>query len=116
MENTRTPGQLRLAQRAETFRETCERYGTTPQSVTRQDKNGSATGLRYEIWLDLWTSTDWPLTTLARLVKRHHATVVYGIRKAAMARYGTGERVSLAEVREAALSGAGAQSQVEAVA
>lgn len=102
MENHRTPGQLRLAQRADTLRETCERYGTTPLCVTRQDKNGSATGLRYEIWLDLWTSTDWTLATLARLVKRHHATVVYGVRKAAALRYGTGAKVSLAEVREAA--------------
>lgn len=102
MENRYTPGQLRLAQRAETLRETCERYGTTSQAVTRQNKNGDVTALRYEIWLDLWAGTDWPLTTLARLVRRHHATVVYGIRKAAAMRYGTGARVSLAEVREAA--------------
>ena len=98
----KTPGQIKLAQRAETFRAVCQRYGTTPEAVTRHDKSESATGRRYEIWLDLWVGTDWPLATLARLVRRHHATVVYGIRKAAAARYGTAERVSLAEVREAA--------------
>lgn len=92
-----TPRQLK----ADKLREVCKRDGFSVDVIVTPCKRTKRVTARYGVWLTLWTETDWKLLDMARTVKRHHATVIYGIRKAAAELYGTHPKASLAEIREA---------------
>lgn len=91
-----TPRQLK----AEKLRNVCERESLSVDTVIVPCKRQKRVAARYGVWLTLWTETDWKLLDLARTVKRHHATVIYGIRKAAAELYNTPPKATLAQIRQ----------------
>ncbi|MCH9838526.1 hypothetical protein K0U83_22885 [bacterium] len=92
-----TPRQLK----AEKLRKVCERESLSVDTVIVPSKRQKRVAARYGVWLTLWTETDWKLLDMARTVKRHHATVIYGIRKASAELYGTPPKATLAMIRNA---------------
>jgi hypothetical protein len=77
------------------------RYGLSLDRVLTQSKAHRYVSNRHAVWLDLMCERGWTTVILSKRLKRHHATIIYGIRRAAQARYGVPLTASLADIRAA---------------
>ena len=97
--NARIPTPREQVDRAIT--ETGARYGLSLDRVLTRSKDHRYVPGRHAVWLDLMCERGWTTVILSKRLKRHHATIIYGIRRAAQARYGVPVTASLADIRAA---------------
>jgi hypothetical protein len=97
--NTRIPTPREQVDRAIT--ETGARYGLSLDQVLTRSKDHRYVPGRHAVWLDLMCERGWTTVILSKRLKRHHATIIYGIRRAAQARYGVPVNSTLADIRAA---------------
>lgn len=98
--NTPTPIPTPKQKRFVKLREVCQRDGLKVEDIIAPCKEHRLMSARHGVWLELWVDTDWRISEAARTVRRHHATFIYGVRKAAERLYGTHPKASLAEIRQ----------------
>ena len=84
--------------------DTAARYGISKDRVLVPCKKHEDIPRRHAVWLDLLCEYGWSSWKLGLKMKRNHSTILYGVRKAARARYGTPPKARLSDIREAYLA------------
>ena len=77
------------------------RYGLSAARALAPCKKQREVPLRYAVWLDLLCEYGWSSWKLGLKMKRNHSTIIYGVRRAAFARWGVPVTASLEDIRAA---------------
>jgi hypothetical protein len=80
---------------------TAARHGLTTDRVLVPCKKLDEVEKRHAVWLDLICECGWSSKAMGRRLMRCHTTIIYGVRKAASARFGLPRTASLDEIRSA---------------
>ena len=84
--------------------ETAARYGLSTDRVLVPCKKQRDVPSRHAVWLDLFCEQGWSTVTMGRRLRRNHATIIYGVRRAAHVRWGLPVTLSMADIRNAYLA------------
>lgn len=78
--------------------ETAARYGLSTDRVLVPCKKHKDVPGRHSVWLDLLCEQGWSTVQMGRRLRRNHATIIYGVRRAAHARWGLSVKASMKEI------------------